>query len=367
MMKVCHITTVHPSKDVRIFHKECKSLAKAGFDVKLIVINGESFTEDGVEVIGVPCNYKGRLQRFFKASKIAYKKALDLNAEVYHFHDPEFLRAGLKLKRKGKKVIYDAHEDLPRQILSKYWIPITVRKLISFLVENFENYIARKLNMIVTATPFIRERFLTINKNSIDINNYPVFSPDNKIPDWNNRKQEACYIGSLTKVRGIKEMVNAFSKLENVKMNLAGNYSPEEFRDEIVNTEGWDKVIELGFVNRQQTIEIMGRSIVGLVILHPIINYIESLPVKMFEYMGAGIPVIASDFPLWKQIIEKNNCGICVDPLDPQKIADAVQSLSENPEKAKQMGENGLQKVREKYNWALEEKKLVDIYNSLNN
>jgi glycosyltransferase involved in cell wall biosynthesis len=364
-MNVCHITTIHPERDVRIFHKECKSLAKAGYDVKLIVVNGDSFIEDGVEVVGVPGKYSGRLQRFSKAPKAALKKALEINADIYHFHDPEFLPSALKLKKNGKKVVYDVHEDVPRQILSKYWIPKPVRKLISVLVEKFENRIARKLDFIVTATPFIRERFLVLNKNTIDINNFPVYSTETEIPEWESRKQEICYIGSLTEVRGIKEMVNAFANLKNVSLNLAGKYSPEEFREDLVNTEGWKKVKEYGFINRKQAKEIMDKSQVGLVTLYPIINYIDSLPVKMFEYMGAGIPVIASDFPLWKDILEANDCGICVDPLNPKKISDAIKYLIENPGKAKQMGLNGKKLVEEKYNWQIEEAKLIKLYNNL--
>lgn len=367
MIKVCHITTVHPEKDVRIFYKECKSLAKAGFDVKLIVINGESFMEDGVEVIGVPCNYSGRLSRFIKATRVAYEKAIEIDANVYHFHDPEFLPYALKLVKKGKKVIYDVHEDLPRQILSKYYIPKFFRKLITFAVERYENFVCKKLDFIITATPFIRERFLKINPNVVDINNFPILIPNNNTPEWENRKQEVCYIGSITEVRGILELVTAMSKLKGITLNLAGVFSHDEFREKVIKLKGWNNIKEFGFVDRPKAIEIMNNSIAGLVTLHPIINYIDSLPVKMFEYMGAGIPVIASDFPLWKEIIEKNDCGICVNPLESKQIADAITWLIENPKKAEDMGQRGLKMVMEKYNWVKEEKKLVDIYNSIIN
>jgi len=365
MIKVCHITTVHPERDVRIFYKECKSLAKHGFDVKLIVVNGKSILEDGVEVIGVHCDYSGRLHRFLKAPKVAYQKALQVDAEIYHFHDPEFLPYARKLQKNGKKVIYDVHEDVPRQILSKYWINKNIRKIISSALERYENSICRKLDFIVTATPFIRNRFLKLNQNVIDVNNFPVLNFEKKLTDWKNREKKTCYIGSLTKVRGISELVKSMSFTEGITLELGGTFSPEEYRNEILKTKGWDRVNEYGFVDRKTAEKIMGKSIAGLVVLHPIINYIDSLPVKMFEYMGAGIPVIASNFPLWKEIVEGNNCGICVDPLDPGQIANAISYIQKNPEKAEQMGLRGSKMVKEKYNWEIEKKKLVSIYAKL--
>jgi len=364
-MKVCHLTSVHHRKDTRIFFKELPALVEAGFQVSVVVADGKGDKQQlGYMVFdtGAP---KNRLSRIFKSSKNIFKKALALEADIYHFHDPELLFVGKRLKKKGKMVIYDAHEDVPRQILSKYWINIVIRKLISALVEFTENNICKKLDLIITATPFIRERFLKINPNVVDINNFPIHNSDNKIPEWESRKQEICYIGSITAVRGIFEMAKAMSELNNITMHLAGKFSPDDLRKKVIDTSGWENIKEHGFVDRKDTLDIMNKSIAGLVTLHPIINYIDSLPVKMFEYMGAGIPVIASDFPLWKEIIENNNCGICVDPLDPVQIADAILYIQQNPEKAKQMGSKGLQMVKEKYNWDSEKKKLIIAYNNL--
>lgn len=362
---VCHITTVHSERDVRIFHKECKSLAKAGFDVKLIVINGKGFTEDGIEAIGIPCEYKGRLQRFTKAPKIAYKKAIELNAEIYHFHDPELLPTGLKLKKRGKKVIYDVHEDLPRQILSKYYLPRPIRKFVSYIIEKYENRVARKLDQIITATPHIRDRFLKINKNTTDINNFPVSNVYKKIPDWAARKQEVCYVGGLSEIRGTKEIVSAASNLKNISIHLAGDFDPKEIRNKVINIPGWENIIEHGFVSRDEARKIMDNSIAGLVVFHPEPNHINAQPNKIFEYMSAGLPVIGSAFPLWREIIVDHECGICVDPLIPSEIADAIKWIANQPDRAMQMGLNGTKLVKEKYNWKIEEQKLIQVYNSL--
>ena len=163
--KVCHITSAHPDGDVRIFHKECVSLAAEGYDVSLVIPNTESRIESGVNIVSFVYKPSSRLSRFTKSVNLAYKKALELDADIYHLHDPELLRIAAKLKNKGKKVIYDAHEDLPRQILSKKYLKPIVRKLISSRIEKYENKVVKKLDAIVTATPYIRDRFLKVNKN----------------------------------------------------------------------------------------------------------------------------------------------------------------------------------------------------------
>ena len=128
---------------------------------------------------------------------------------------------------------------------------------------------------------------------------------------------------------------------------------------------GWEKTDHLGWLDRSGVEQVLQESVAGLVTLHPVINYVDALPVKMFEYMAAGVPVIASDFALWRQIIEGNQCGLCVDPLDPQAIAAAIDYLIANPTEAKQMGLNGQRSVRERFNWSIEEQKLLKLYQSL--
>jgi glycosyltransferase involved in cell wall biosynthesis len=136
-------------------------------------------------------------------------------------------------------------------------------------------------------------------------------------------------------------------------------------KEEIGQYQEWKSVKFLGYLNREDVNKILSESKVGLVTLHPIPNYLESLPVKMFEYMSAGIPVVASDFPLWKEIIEGNKCGICVDPLNPKEIAKAVNYIIDNPKEAQKMGENGKKAVENKYNWKIEEKKLLNLYKGI--
>ena len=364
-ISVCHLTSVHKDGDVRIFHKECVSLVEAGYRVSLIIPNTYTRIEKDVNIISFEAPKGNRLTRMTKTVNIVYKMAINVDAEIYHFHDPELLRIAKKLKRKGKKVVYDVHEDLPRQIISKPYLNKNIRGFISKRVEKYENKIAAKMDYLCTATPFIRERFLSINKNTIDVNNFPILKE--LLIDFPYEEKTAdniCYVGGIEPTRGIKELVQSLEST-NVKLLLAGSFSSSAFRAEVSQIPSWNQVNEMGFLTRKGVRDVYKQSKIGIVTLHPLPNYLDALAVKMFEYMAGGIPVIASNFPLWKTIIEDNNAGICVDPLNPKEISDAINYLISNPEKAKEMGENGKKMVIEKYNWDNEKKKLIDLYKSL--
>ena len=357
--RICHLSSVHSADDVRIFVKECRGLFKAGYEVTFVVPH-----EDGVKIAGL-ARPKSRGERMLKTTRQVYERAVAVDAELYHFHDPELIPVGLCLKRKGKKVLYDVHEDVPRQVLSKSWIPVLLRKVISALVERMENYAARRFDGLVTATPYIRDRFRKVNKKTVAINNYPLLA-ELYLPetDWGAKEKKVCYIGGISRARGIGEMIDAIAMTEH-SLLLAGRFSSSAMRDAAAGKEGWRKVLELGQISRGEVKKVLSRSMAGLVVLHPQPNYINSHPIKMFEYMSAGIPVIASDFPLWREIVEGNGCGICVDPFDPKEIAKAINWLAAHPREAQQMGENGRSAVESRYNWEQEEDELLKVYHEL--
>ena len=363
MIKVCILTSVHPPFDTRIFHKEAKSLVKAGYDVTLIAQHDKEETGDGVRIIPLP-KPKNRLVRMTKTVWQTYRKALEINADIYHFHDPELIPIGLLLKHHGKRVIYDVHEDAPRQNLSKSYIPAVFRRPIALMIGALEAISARRFDGVVTSTPYINKRFLELGANAVNVNNYPLASELYAADDqWKNKKKAVCYVGGIAGIRGAFEMVEAIGKTK-YRLLLAGDFEAG-LEDKLKQTPGWRQMEALGFVDRDGVRATIGRSMAGLVVLHPTINYIDALPVKMFEYMSAGIPVIASNFPLWREIIEGAECGICVDPLNPEEITKAIQFIIEHPAEAEQMGKNGRRVVEERYNWGMEEKKLLGFYSGL--
>tara|TARA_R110002020_G_scaffold336426_4_gene551801 strand:+ start:68213 stop:69316 length:1104 start_codon:yes stop_codon:yes gene_type:complete len=366
MKKVCHLSSVHHRHDTRILLKECTSLFKNGYEVHLVVADGKGFEDyNGIQIHDVGKS-QGRLGRFFNTTKAVYKKGLELDAHIYHFHDAELIPKGIKLKKKGKKVIYDSHEDLPRQLMSKHYIHYFLRKPISVLIEWYEDFASRKFDFIITATPHIQKRFSKLNKSSLDINNYPLLSELNtEMTDWDKKKNEVCYIGSITQIRGLEEVIDAMGHLDGIKLNLAGSFAPPTFKDNLEGRNGWEKTNFLGQINRDEVKRVLRESQVGIVTFLPYGNHTHSQPNKLFEYMAQGIPLVASNFELWKTIIDKVNCGICIDPNEPKAIADAIQILLNDKPQAKQMGENGRNAVLNTFNWESEEKKLIKLYAEL--
>ena len=362
--RIIHMSSVHRDRDVRIFLKECRSLAKLfpDFEVHLVLAGVEDRCEENVHIHSVPKETGSRLKRMWTTVNHIYRKAKELDGDIYHLHDPELMRIALKLKRKGKIVIYDAHEDLPRQIMGKSYVPM--KKIVAFVMERVENVICARLSGIITATPHIARRFEKINTHTIDINNFPLENEIEILGESTLKKENmVCFIGGISPIRGSKELVDAMS-LTNSKLALAGEI-PSDFKAQLSESEGWKNVEELGFIDREKSMRIKQKSIAGMVTFLPYPNHINAQPNKIFEYMAAGLPVIGSNFPMWRELLVDNHCGMCVDPTNPKEIAEAINFLINNPNEAEKMGSNGKKLVSQTYNWNAEEVKLYRFYQSL--
>ena len=364
--RICQITTVHPRYDVRIFNKICLSLV-SDYQVNLIVADGRGDEViNNVTIFDVGRGNSSRIKRMLFTTRSAYRKAMELDCEVFHFHDPEFLFFGYKLTRKGKYVIYDAHEDLPRQIFGKHYIKTFLKPVISKTVEIFENFISKYFYAIVTATPKIKDRFSRINSRTVAVCNYVITEEFLPNINYSERAKKICYIGGISKVRGINELMSSLDFIDpDFTLELAGEIEDLRLESELLSNKNWGRVRYYGFVGRNEIKLILKSSRIGILTLYPIPNHLDSLPIKLFEYMAAGIPVIASDFPLWREIVEGNNCGICVNPKDPEDISNAINYLLMNQDVAETMGKNGVKAASDKFNWDSEKEKLLTLYSSL--
>lgn len=362
--RVIHLTTVHPRDDIRIFHKQCQSLARAGINVALVVSDGlGDDVRAGVEIFDIGAPPKNRLRRMLKQPRKALEMVRKLRPQIVHFHDPELLPIGAALARDNVVVIYDAHEDVPRQILTKQWIPATFRSVISRSFEIYENWRVCQLSAVITATPHIQQRFAALGLQTLTIANYP--QPEELACEVNHnhaREMAICYVGSITRSRGARELMAIMEKLPGVQLLLCGHLEDEALKVELQSYPSWAQVQYLGQLNREGVREVMRRARVGMVTLLPLPSYQDALPIKMFEYMSAGLPVVASNFPLWRSIVETANCGCCVDPTDIAAVASTIQDLLDDPALCECMGARGKEAVQKTYNWPHEEARLIKAY-----
>lgn len=362
-VKICHLSTVHRRDDVRILFKECASLALNYRDVSLVVFDGQgnSRTMD-VDIVDLGAPPPARLRRMLSGFMNVLRHPVIGRADVVHFHDPELLVAGFMLKLRGKKVIYDAHEDVPRQIENKHWIPVSLRGVVGGLVELVENFVARRLDAVVAATPRIRDRFLKVNLLTTAVKNFPLLEEFLAVPLEKSVSRRICYVGALTRERGIIDLLDALVMLGDVRLSACGPFQSAAFESELRRHPGWAFVDYLGIVGRQEVARVMGEAQIGLVTLLPTPNQVEALPVKMFEYMASGTPFLASDFPLWRAIADESQGGRCVDPANPKLIAEALTEMLFDRERLKAWGAAGRAAAIGRYNWQSESAHLIELY-----
>lgn len=361
VIKVAHVTTAHARGEVRIFLKECLSLAAAAYEVHLIVADGKGDTIiRGVHIHDAGIAH-GRFQRMLLLPWRMWRAARKIDARLYHLHEPELLLIALLLGANGAKVVYDSHEDVPRAVLSREWISRPLRRLVSNVFERFENFVAARISAVVGATPLIAKRFSSINPKTIAINNYPLASEIETALTSSGDGRTVCYLGGISKIRGILEMVRALEHLD-VRLVIAGPFDSALTEESARALPGWAKVDYRGVVSRAEVYRIMSESMAGLLFFHPEPNHTDAQPNKMFEYMSAGLPVLASDFPVWKQLLDTTGAGLVADPLNPVRIAAAIGAILSDPSAGLAMGQRGQRAVVEKYQWKFEEFKLIQLY-----
>ena len=365
--KVCHLTSVHQRNDVRIFYKQCKSLSKH-YDVSLIVADGlGDALNDGVKIkdVGKPNN---RFYRIFICTWRVLCKGLETRSKIFHFHDPELFFAGCILKLFGKKIIFDVHENIVAQIKDKNWLPLYMRNILS---RGFSviNYFSLKLFSIIIAEKSYKEIYngpRTKNK-VITILNYPYIDSLKEFRNLKRYGSEFFYIGGVSNNRGLDVIIDAAIILnrKNIefKIHLIGNVSDKyNFKND---PDLYNKVLFYGRKDFKEGYAISKKCIAGLAVLKPIGNYIKSYPTKIFEYMSIGLPVITSRFDLYQEIVEKNNTGVCINPLSAEELANTMHAFIKSEYNIQSMSESGFMIVEKKYSWEMELKKLLKLYQFL--
>ena len=365
-IKVCHMTSVHGKEDIRIFHKECVSLAQAGYEVYLVE-RGESYDKNGVHIVGVGDIPDSRLKRMTEGSKRVYEAALALDCEIYHLHDPELLPYGLKLKRKGKKVVFDSHELTRKQIKERPYLPKPLLSVISFFYSLYEDFVLSRIDGVIFPC-LVDGKFPLRGRRTVLLNNVPRLDElyDKYDPDAEKTPDSICMVGSLFYERGITHFVKAVHQAGG-QAYLGGKFSPASYEEELRSMPEWDCCRFLGFLNRGQVLDLLQHTRIGCAALLDVGQYyhIENLPTKAYECMALGLPVILSNTPYCSRVVKEYGFGVCVDPEDIAGYAAAIKRLLDDPALCEEMGRKGRQAVKEVFNWDTEFQHLLELYRSL--
>lgn len=354
--KVCMVTSVHRHNDVRIYHKEAKALAEAGYGVTILAPDYAGVDEMGIRFIQMELP-ENRARRILLANRRIGRAIERLGADIYHFHDPELLPSALLAKRLGCGAVYDAHEDVPRQMMAKEWLPRPLRGPGSMLVSEYEEWAASRLDLTIGATRSIAGKF----ENGTAIHNYPDPA---EFPGTGPRpgSRTFCYVGALTRARGIGVLAAAVRQTTGL-LALAGEFEDLAFKEQILLGTG-QSVSYHGYLGREKVAELLSQSAAGMLLLEPTPGYLRSMPIKLFEYLLAGLPVIASDFPFWRRLIGEE-CALFVPPGNVAAAASAMRWVLEHPRKAADMGRKGRQLVLRRFSFEMEKERLIEAYGQI--
>lgn len=370
MVRVCHMTSAHTRYDVRIFQKECTSLAEAGFQVYLIVDDEiEDEIKNNVRIKSTFHKPKNRIDRMLNSALKVYKKALAVNAEIYHFHDPELLPYGYLLKRKGRKVIFDSHENLFGLIQEKQYIPHKLRNLSGKFFVLFFKLLCKKFDTVISVDSQLCNEYQKINNHTVLVSNFPIYN-ELRTSVIENNITKLVFAGGVDAQWNHIAVVKALEKLEKQIEYVICGRAEEEYLEQLKKMPKWGQVSYRGIVTHEEALRMLKGKNIGIALCSYSNNTNQNKGTlgntKLFEIMMSGIPVICTKFEVWENIINEYKCGICIrNPQDSDEIAKAIRYLLEHPQEAEAMGKRGQEAIREKYNWGIQEKNLLELYEKL--
>lgn len=368
MIHFCFLTGIYSRQDPLMFYRQGFSLEKEGFKVTYIVCDGlGNEVKNGINIVSSDYVPKSRLNRFLFSKKHILEKAVEIDADVYQFSDPELIDLIRPLKKKKKKVIFNLREYYPDLVLNKQYIPRIIRSAISYYYSKLMEYYLPKYDAVFTVTPQLVDLLKHKHgiKNSFLLTNYPVPNLEYSLSkeEYIRRPNVLLYEGSIYAVSRQEKVFDALSSISNVSYLLAGKI--ENGYEIIKEHNYWNSVDFIDGFSPEQLKDYFKRATISNS-LRDFEGKDGSLGIlKIFESMEAAIPVLLSDVPVYKEMVEKYHCGICVNPNDSNDIKSAIEFLINHKEMAYEMGQNGRAAVLKEFNWNIQARNYIEIIRNL--
>jgi glycosyltransferase involved in cell wall biosynthesis len=370
MKRVLLLSTVHPPADPRIVYKIAPTLAK-DYEVVLALpgLPPPLVSSEVATVIRLP-QFRRLLARLLFCHPVVLWKCLRLRPDVIHIFVPELIPIAFLFRFLGTRVIYEIQENLYKKFgLKRYNKALIFRYLFSFF-----DHLARRYFYCILTEDAYRQEYQELRYPSAVVHNYAMLPFLDSLPTQPTPLTNSpffIYSGVISLERSFDTLVSALALLvktyPDIQVHLFG---PSQLSREEMEALPYFKTIQshltfYGYTDQRIALAQANKAIAGLALLKPVGDYPDSYTTKLFEYMALRIPVVTSDFSLYKQVVETNGCGFCISPYNAQTLAEKLLWLVENPAKRQIMGERGRAAVKNKYNWHSEERILMKYYRSI--
>lgn len=375
--KVTILSSVHLALDNRVFYREARTLAEAGYDVTLIAVHDRDEVKDGVRIRGLPRVARSRRPMLWRTLA---RMAVETNADVFHFHDPELLLVSPWLRWATRRpTIYDIHEANADFIAVKDYMPGVVRYPLAAIFRWLEPRLVRGESGLIFADDAIAANFTAFNKPKVTLFNFPgnhlIEHGAQLMANTHRREPIVLYLGGMERNRGADLIIDAFAevvtRMPAARLLIVGHFMPPDLEEEVrraASERGIAHAVTiLGRVPFEQIGEYLGRASVGWVTWQAVPKNQKNVPTKLFEYMAYALPVVSSDLPSTRMFVEPEVNGTLVEASDPMAHAAALIRLLDDPGVAESMGRTGRRRIETLYNWEAMVPRLLSFYDEVLN